>query len=212
MRVYSPLYTITSMSGATLDQRKVPEQYIFTPSVIPPTIEVSSPKVDESVVADFKSSMRDYDYAGATKILTTLYTDKSLLVRAILESAIEYINDAAPSIVDTIITTTHGGMDAKTLMAVMSLFMRAPRSAGYSEYVKEATEGYDPAYEDAYMAASGLADPEGAYEKLSVCEYHYWAYPYFVRDKMLDVNNPVITLPGLTGGARKKARELEALN
>jgi len=216
MLAYSPLYALTSASGITLEQRiadeSIPAEYIFEPTVIPPTIEVKSPKVIETVVDDFKYAIQNSDYRGVLASLTEVYTDKTLLMRCLIESAIEYINDGAPPVVDLIISVTYAGMDAETVMSVISLLMRTSRSAGYPEYVADALEYVRDIPADVALALLGDAVLEGEYEKLAVCDQRYWAYPLFVRYTNLDVTKPPVSLPGLTGGARKKARELEALD
>ena len=206
----SPLYLLESISGV---RRIVPEEYKFRPSLIPPSINVTPSRIEESVVEDFKKAVGSGNRDEMVELMFQLWTDKALMVKALIESAIWFINAESLGTVSLILEVTKENMDALTVMSVLSLLERTQRSGEYKRFVSIANTDPSPEFNFARSLLSGqtVVDhtfPEN-YRKLNLCDIYYRAYPSF--EQFFPSQQEDVVLPIPTGRAKRQANEMSVL-
>lgn len=208
--ILSPLYSLTSASGLPSDKRSIPQEQSFYPAMLSPNAQVEAPKTEDSTVEVFKKAVKEKRFDDTLNMLGELYVDKSLLVRALLETTVELVNAASPATVLMIISLTREAMEAKTVLQIVNILVRSPaRSGDYSEYVDKVLNSLGGS--SARDALEGRLAPSGDYVKLTDCSPRYWAYPMFLAT--LPIQGDVAPeLVNLSSRLEKKKRDLKMLD
>lgn len=201
----NPLFLLPTVSGA---ETRKPENVSFSVSIIPADIEVIPSIISEETVEQFKRAAKNGNQTMMMSLLDELYMDGALLVRALVESAIEYINIGSPSTVSLILESTRESMKPDIVMQIVQLLIRTQKSGKYAEFVAQAETSHEPYYLNIRACLHGQAEPpqvEG-WESLRGCALRYQAYPFFAVAYVKE-EKPA-KLPRLTARATKKATEL----
>ena len=194
----SPLYTLTSASGMTTAQRSIPAEQSFYPVILQSDIDVDVVKTREGAVDEYKKAIRERRLDDALDLLDELFVDRTALVRALLETVVELVNNASLPTVLLVLSVTYEAMDATAVLQVTNLLSRAmTRSDDYASFV-------------AKTPATTLK-PEGVYSKLSACSPRYWLYPQFVASLPVGKLQPTPVFARLASRLERKQRQLNAM-
>ena len=196
----NPLFLLPSVSGVPAEQRVQLESIAFQPRIVSPSTVVQVNLINPNIVEVYKRAIFLTDYVQTNALLNNLFLDGALLVRALVESAIEYVNSASLATVSTVLKNVRDGMSAETVISITTLLLRAPRSNYYELFVANADINSIPPISP---------DAPKEYRILNECAQRYRAYPKFVLHFPKD--DSVVELPKPTSAARKKAAEMTAL-
>lgn len=201
----NPLFLLPTVSGTQVIE---PKGVSFSPLIVPANIEVIPSVVSEETVEKFKHAIKNGNQAVVLSRLDELYMDSALLVRALVESAIEHVNIGSPETVSLILQTTRESMEAVAVLQITQLLLRAQKSSKYAEFVVDAETNRDPFFIQVRACLLGEREPpqvEG-WESLRGCALRYQAYPFFAD--VYKKEEKAVTLPKLSARASKKASEL----
>jgi hypothetical protein len=202
------LFLLPTVSGVLVNK---PEEVSFSASIIPANIEVIPVIISEETVEQFKRAAKNGNQTAMMSLLDELYMDGALLVRALVESAIEYINIGSPATVSLILESTRESMKPDVVMQIVQLLIRTQKSGKYAEFVAQAETSHEAYYMGVRACLQGKADPpqvEG-WESLRGCALRYQAYPFFAAAYAKE-EKPA-KLPRLTARTSKKAAELAVI-
>ena len=207
--ILSPLYTLTSASGLPSQKRTISAGQSFYPTMLSPDILVEAPKTEESAIEVFKKAVRERRFEDVLDVLDELYVDKSILVRALLETAVELVNAASPATVLLILSVTREAMEPEQVLQVANLLVRsAARSEDYPDYVDMILNSRGRS--DARDALTGMIKPSGEYAKLQACSTRYWAYPMFIATLPTKIE-VAPKFVNLSSRLEKKKKDMKAL-
>jgi len=214
-QIRNSLFLLDSIAKIPAQQRIQPEEFTFHPQILSPDIPVETVAVDASIVDRFKQAVGNSQQYTVFALYNDLYLDKSLLVRALIESAIEFVNAGSPATMAVVFKTVRENMRAEDVIAVTNLIMRAKRSTIYNEFVTRAlteTGNQVLAYAKEMIEGRILVDAQQfpkEYLILNSCDPKY--RPYAIFASYFDNTDEPVVLSKLNSKMKKKAAEMEAL-